>query len=996
MNTHNIDRTWKFWAAGAALTVVVGATGYLLMSPDGDVRSLEAKSHELQPLAPEAGPPSILVSARRALAGLFGLSPANSGLGGAPFIVLPPKGPAQGNPLLAAGMNPQNDKGRIMKLDRSAIKHWGGLQQGSQVALPSLDGEPISGEVQLRVEDNGWVRLGGTLPDGKGTFSLNTNFDEVSGSILMPESGIGYEIRNDASGDILLVERRLSSLVCWPGSAPEVASAAATDPTTLPISSGGVVPAINTRAGAKGLIYIDFDGEVVTDPSWNGGRTITAAPSRLTPDQIREVVARVAEDYAPFDIAISTVVADYNAMPPGRRIRVIVTPTTTAAPGAGGVAMVGSWSQAGRWMSSTVPAWVFNSSPKAIAEGVSHEAGHTLGLNHDGSPTSAYYSGHGGGLDAPTSWAPIMGNSYTRSVTQWSKGEYAGANNTEDDLAIISSQTNGFGYRADNGAGNSLTFDGNAFRLSAVLRSATLPDTYEFRSAGGLVRASLAPASTPYANADLQLELRDSSDNVLALSNPLDVTSASISKDSLPAGTYRLLVRAAGTGPRPDGGYTLGYSEYDSLGAYVLSGTVGSPITVPTFTGPISAAGIVGQPFAYSVGISSGAVLGTPAGTLPPGVTYNATTKSFSGTPQTTGVWTVTLSASNSSGRPLQVVTFRVDDVSLALSDVLGGVADLVTTPAQSPWVGASILRANGQSGLVAASGRLADGGNSKLQFSVAGQSALTFWWKVSSERGHDTLECRINGALAKDTDTGATLSLSGESGWVRQSIRLDAPGTQTVAFTYSKDATLSDGQDRGWIYGVEVGRPPIFKSSTQFTRGLVLKPSEKTFTLALTADAATTYQWKKDGVTLVDGTVGDHVVSGAATSSLTVSGVVGADSGTYTLDAGNTFGKTTSRRVEVVVPGLPEITQQPVPPTGLKVGDSLLLSVSASGPQPMFYLWRKNGVNVQWGPSSVYQVRSAKSTVAGSYEVFAVNRYGYVESNTVQVSVAAAAPRAQ
>ena len=30
-----------------------------------------------------------------------------------------------------------------------------------------------------------------------------------------------------------------------------------------------------------------------------------------------------------------------------------------------------------------------------------------------------------------------MGNSYYNNVTQWSKGEYAGANNTQDDIAVI-------------------------------------------------------------------------------------------------------------------------------------------------------------------------------------------------------------------------------------------------------------------------------------------------------------------------------------------------------------------------------------------------------------------------------------------------------------------------------------------------------------------------------------------------------------------------------
>ena len=114
---------------------------------------------------------------------------------------------------------------------------------------------------------------------------------------------------------------------------------------------------------------------------------------------------------------------------------------------AGGVAYVGSFT----WNSDT-PAFVFednlgNGNEKYTAEAISHEAGHTLGLNHDGrtSPDEEYFAGYGSGA---TGWAPIMGNSYYKSLTQWSRGEYNASSNQEDDLSIITTR-NGFGYRAD-------------------------------------------------------------------------------------------------------------------------------------------------------------------------------------------------------------------------------------------------------------------------------------------------------------------------------------------------------------------------------------------------------------------------------------------------------------------------------------------------------------------------------------------------------------------
>jgi hypothetical protein len=69
-----------------------------------------------------------------------------------------------------------------------------------------------------------------------------------------------------------------------------------------------------------------------------------------------------------------------------------------------------------------------------VAEAASHEAGHNLGLSHNGWSVGARYQGHGSGA---TGWAPIMGVGYYKELVQWSKGEYTPANNAEDDFAVI-------------------------------------------------------------------------------------------------------------------------------------------------------------------------------------------------------------------------------------------------------------------------------------------------------------------------------------------------------------------------------------------------------------------------------------------------------------------------------------------------------------------------------------------------------------------------------
>lgn len=119
---------------------------------------------------------------------------------------------------------------------------------------------------------------------------------------------------------------------------------------------------------------------------------------------------------------------------------------------AGGVAYLGSFVD-----STLQPAFVFNKRlangrPKAVWEASSHEIGHTLGLAHDGTSgvnATGYYAGHNG-------WAPIMGVGYYQPVSQWSQGQYAAANQLQDDLALMT-RTNYLSYRTDDHGGTPAT-----------------------------------------------------------------------------------------------------------------------------------------------------------------------------------------------------------------------------------------------------------------------------------------------------------------------------------------------------------------------------------------------------------------------------------------------------------------------------------------------------------------------------------------------------------
>ena len=203
-------------------------------------------------------------------------------------------------------------------------------------------------------------------------------------------------------------------------------------------------------------------------------------------------------------------------------------------------------------------------STKSFGEAVSHEAGHNLGLLHDGQPGVEYYPGSG---SSETGWAPIMGNGYSRNLTQWSKGEYPGANNQQDDIAIIARYV---GYREDEAGGNAAS--ALALPVSAKLSRAGIitdpqdSDVYRLAVGAGPVAIDIKSAST-YPNLDVFADLADASGNVVVTSNPATLLSARIAA-TVPRGIYYLRIRGTGKGSPLNTG---GYSDYGSLGPYVIS-----------------------------------------------------------------------------------------------------------------------------------------------------------------------------------------------------------------------------------------------------------------------------------------------------------------------------------------------------------------------------------------------------------------------------------------
>ena len=334
---------------------------------------------------------------------------------------------------------------------------------------------------------------------------------------------------------------------------------------------------LNSYPSASATIYLDFDGEVVDNPGWNGGNTINCLPSGLSNTQIAEVFNRVAEDYRPFDINITTDADVFDAAPIDKKMRVIITPTSSWFNNVGGVSYLGSF----KWGDET-PCFVFcdklgPNNPKMVAECCSHESGHTLGLSHqskydDGcNLTATYNDGSGTG---ETAWAPIMGNSYYRNMSGWNNGPTPyGCSNSQDNLSIITSR-NGFGYRTDDHSDDinieATTINASNINVGGVISASNDKDAFTFSLS---YNSDFHLDATPFsvdadnngADLDIKLSLYNGEKKLVRSYNP--AASMSVTIDTiLNSGTYYIVVEGTGNGNA---------SDYGSLGSYTLSGLFG-------------------------------------------------------------------------------------------------------------------------------------------------------------------------------------------------------------------------------------------------------------------------------------------------------------------------------------------------------------------------------------------------------------------------------------
>lgn len=271
--------------------------------------------------------------------------------------------------------------------------------------------------------------------------------------------------------------------------------------------------------------------------------------------------------------------------------------------------------------------------------------------------------------------------------------------------------------------------------------------------------------------------------------------------------------------------------------------------------------------------------------------------------------------------------------------------------------------------------------------------------WTLRASNGPSA---RLTFAIAYDGGAGATVLFGGFDGdrndetwewdgsaWSQQiSAGPSARDYSAMAYDSARDrlvlfggfSSTYDGDTwEGAEFGISIDQQP--------TPLAACSGSSASFTVS--AANATSYQWRRNGLFLVNG----GNISGVTTAMLTINPVGPADAASYDCVISGACGSATSDAAALTVSTSASISDDPDPATRCP-GASVSFSVTAAGSAPLSYQWRHNGSPLVDG-GAISGAATAMLTInpvaggdAGNYDVVVTNACNSVTSAAAVLSV--------
>lgn len=281
------------------------------------------------------------------------------------------------------------------------------------------------------------------------------------------------------------------------------------------------------------------------------------------PDYIFSVWEIAVEDYRPFNVNITTNPLVYAKAEEKKRVKISFNQSGGGLDGACQLNAFGLPDGSYKCYVKT----------KNTRLGIAtHEIGHALGLNHDGSwKDGAYHKGN-------DHWFPIMGSDIPMmdglEYGTFSKGEYEMPSNTEDDFALIAQH---LPYKEDLHGDDISTASNLRFRKkdtvfaennTGIIEKDGDKDLFQFSTKGGDIKLDIIPFKR-WNNLHVKASLLDDKGNVIldgvALNHGTKLDQAARILGTLTAGKYYISVSNQGTND---------YSSYGSVGYFEISGVI--------------------------------------------------------------------------------------------------------------------------------------------------------------------------------------------------------------------------------------------------------------------------------------------------------------------------------------------------------------------------------------------------------------------------------------